>query len=485
MIKIKYILFVLAMCLSLSMRGQDTQRLSETDILGTARFVGMAGAMTAVGGDPSAVVMNNPAALGVYKRFEAMFAFDVQIDRTRQSGLKTQGQSNCIPTLASINFHWDGVFNPNISHNLMVSYQRLKSWNRTYAAAGSSVWNGNPSSRTASLTRIMAQNADGLDETAFDDPYGSWWEDENIGWLSGMGYWDSLISANSSNTYYALPNDDEAITNSYSSEVYGSFNQYGLTYGININSRWYVGLGLNILSYNYHRNTTYTEFFGLGGSMTLANNLFLSGAGVNGSIGIIGRPHRWLRVGASFQTPSSVTSNTSQRGVLSADFSETQYYEIGIPDEDFYPVKEIDYSLPMKSSVGMAFQFKTHGLVSLQYDYMHWKDMPDVHTLRIGGEYVLRNQLYFNAGYAFKSNFGGSYSYGLSLTSMRVDADFENMKYTQNACLGFGFRGRYFMAQMAYQLCLQKEDIFAFETAEPYRMTNRTSHIVFTLGVHL
>lgn len=40
--------------------SQDYTRLSERTIIGTARYVGMSGAMTAIGGDPSAVT-DNPA----------------------------------------------------------------------------------------------------------------------------------------------------------------------------------------------------------------------------------------------------------------------------------------------------------------------------------------------------------------------------------------------------------------------------------------
>ena len=47
--------------------AQWQARLSEREVSGTARYVGMGGAMTAVGGDPSAV-RDNPAGLGVYRR---------------------------------------------------------------------------------------------------------------------------------------------------------------------------------------------------------------------------------------------------------------------------------------------------------------------------------------------------------------------------------------------------------------------------------
>ena len=73
--------YILAWCmvgmLSIGMLcAQDVQRLGEQDIVGTARYVGMAGAMTAVGGDASAM-WDNPAALGVYQKFEAELTFDL------------------------------------------------------------------------------------------------------------------------------------------------------------------------------------------------------------------------------------------------------------------------------------------------------------------------------------------------------------------------------------------------------------------------
>ena len=50
------------------LQAQDFSRMSERSIMGTARYVGMSGAMTAIGGDPSAC-LDNPAGLGLYRRF--------------------------------------------------------------------------------------------------------------------------------------------------------------------------------------------------------------------------------------------------------------------------------------------------------------------------------------------------------------------------------------------------------------------------------
>ncbi|MBR4432251.1 MAG: hypothetical protein IKS76_03500, partial [Paludibacteraceae bacterium] len=64
-----------ALAISPALQAQDYARLGERTIMGTARYVGMSGAMTAIGGDPSAV-MDNVAGLGLYQRPEAMLTFD-------------------------------------------------------------------------------------------------------------------------------------------------------------------------------------------------------------------------------------------------------------------------------------------------------------------------------------------------------------------------------------------------------------------------
>ena len=90
---LRYILTLVLGTLSLCTWSQDYTRLSERTIIGTARYVGMSGAMTAIGGDPSAVT-DNPAGLGLYRRAEAMATMDIGIDRTQQTDQEKVGKSS-------------------------------------------------------------------------------------------------------------------------------------------------------------------------------------------------------------------------------------------------------------------------------------------------------------------------------------------------------------------------------------------------------
>ena len=52
----------------------DAAKITNKDLNGTARFVGMGGAMGALGGDIS-TIGTNPAGIGVYRSNDAMVSF--------------------------------------------------------------------------------------------------------------------------------------------------------------------------------------------------------------------------------------------------------------------------------------------------------------------------------------------------------------------------------------------------------------------------
>ncbi|MBR4499740.1 MAG: hypothetical protein IKP11_04295, partial [Paludibacteraceae bacterium] len=140
----KRALYILALISLLSGRAgvgysQDAQRLGERSIMGTARYVGMGGAMTAIGGDPSAA-LDNPAGLGLYRHHEVMLTLDDAIDNTYQRGTNLGGRTNLfMAPHASIVIHIptgavDGVGVQ--AHNFLFSYHRVQSYNRLYNVRG-------------------------------------------------------------------------------------------------------------------------------------------------------------------------------------------------------------------------------------------------------------------------------------------------------------------------------------------------------------
>ncbi|MDE6173655.1 MAG: TonB-dependent receptor, partial [Bacteroides sp.] len=73
----KMILAIFSLLVSAGMNAQtiyDVTKMTEKDLNGTARFVGIGGAMGALGGDISTIA-TNPAGIGIYRSNDATVSF--------------------------------------------------------------------------------------------------------------------------------------------------------------------------------------------------------------------------------------------------------------------------------------------------------------------------------------------------------------------------------------------------------------------------
>ena len=410
--------------------SQDYARLSERTIIGTARYVGMSGAMTAIGGDPSAA-MDNPAGLGLYRRTEVMFTTDLAIDKPtdRKPTLRfSLAQASVVLSLGT-GREDKGL----IAHNIMFSYQRR----RTFA-------------------RQM---------------YGAAWE--------GFSLSRMLSSADLDDIKYPTSRIHDA--NTFSFRESGSINEFGFDWAMNYSNQWYVGAGLHVHSLGLVEDAIYREYF-YEDTTYLFNKTYLShrGAGVSGALGMICRPTGWLRLGLAFQTPSigNLTTYTSATTEAQTDSLRISWApDLSYPDQNFH--------LPLRLSTSAAFQISAYGLIALQYDYSHAKGQDDMHSLRAGFEVIPVMGLYINGGYACESTFKKhGVPLGIDPTFERRDAYSQYPKLAHYASCAIGYRGAYMMVQLAYQYRWQKLDLYAHEYAAPYDIKAETHRIVLTLGWH-
>ena len=418
--------------------AQDFARMGERSIMGTARYVGMGGAMTAIGADPSAA-QDNPAGLGLYRRFEALLTLGGAFDRTLQSGQAVSCQTNRFEMpQASAVFSFPTYAGSGVQfHNFLVSYRRLHSYSRLIKAYGTD---------DPSLGALM-------------DSYPI-----NI----GMAYAIDPLNRNNQMT----------LTES------GYVDEYAFDYAMNINDQWYVGLGMQIQSYLLSSKGDYYEQFArLSADGKYFDNenetdLILSGAGCTFSAGLIYRPLSWLRLGAGIQTPSLGGLRTSSYGKFSSQTDTLLYSDI---DDSFY---DNTFHMPLHLSTSVAFQVGGYGLLSLQYDYRHGKAQADVHSLRTGIEIIPVMGLYINAGYACESTFKPNKPALLDSSFVRQDTYTLLPRWSQYASAAIGYRGKHFIGQVAYQYRWQRVDLFAHEAAEPYDILTNTHRIVVTIGWH-
>ena len=85
--KMKYTAALAAFALCGTMNAQDlykVEALSGSDLNGTARYVGMGGAMSALGADLS-VMGSNPAGIGMYRRSDIAFTGSATVQPNGQA----------------------------------------------------------------------------------------------------------------------------------------------------------------------------------------------------------------------------------------------------------------------------------------------------------------------------------------------------------------------------------------------------------------
>ena len=456
--------------LSLMVHSQDVQRFAERGTMGTARYVGMGGAMTAIGGDPSAA-MDNPAGLGLYRRSEISVSIDETIDNTQQVGSNNSYQRTrfAAPQLSAI-WAWGNANKQRglVYNNFMFNYNRLANFNRDIVVKGAGM------GMVPTICNITNDEGGVSEEFLVNKP----WDNDEIGWLSILGYEAYLIDPIENNKWQpavSFTNGELSISET------GTSDQYTLSWAGNISNQWYIGIGVNIPTINYTKHTSLREENKQNSSSAELKSMFhISGVGVSGSFGLIYRPIQALRIGASLQTPTILSLSRQSTGDMYSTIAG-QKYEVLTPESG---VMDIDIASPLRTSVSVAGQLRKIGLIAVQYDYAHSNEMEDIHTLRMGAEAQAYRGLFFNAGYVYESSFMKEDPiWYLGYNEIRTDMDYRYTSATQYASAGIGYRSDVVVAQLAYQYGWQTIHQYASEEqALPFYVDSHTHRVVGTLA---
>ena len=461
-------------CSTMVIHAQDVQRYSERGIIGSARYVGMGGAMTAIGGDPSAA-MDNPAGLGLYRRSEIGLSGDIGIDITQPVSIHdTNTRSHLgIPQVSAIwASHRSDRQKGLIYSNIMVAFNQLASYHRDIEVSGS---NTGMVPTLCTLTSGLAESALGQEDV---------WYDEEIGWMTILGYDTYLIDPATNNEWLPAVNLSDG---QLSINEKGSSYEYSIAWAGNISNQWYIGASINVPTLTYSKQASLLEH-NAKDRAHLSSYLHVSGVGVKASVGMIARPTEWLRIGASLHTPTVMHLSVYTEGEMSSKVAENEY-------KAYTPLdgrSEARIPTPLRSSIGIAGQWKHIGMLSIQYDYAHAlrekntgeSPMVDMHTLRAGIEAQILSGVYLNAGYVYESPFlERDPVVGLSYNSIRTDIDYRYTQSTQYASAGVGYRNENMVAHLSYQYGWQLLHQYASEHQVDAMLINTRMHrIVCTLA---
>lgn len=492
----------------------DAYQISQGDLKGTARFMSMGGAFTALGGDPS-VLSQNPAGLGVYRNSEVNASMDINIQSVKATGNSTDQTKVTCPNISYVGAYnlGSGVMN---YFNWGISYGRLASFDRKYVGAIDGI-NASLTNYVANYTALEGWTPAQLNGYGGADPF----YNTRAPWMSILLFNGYAInpSTKDGTDYLGLYNGTPGSA-TFDVEQKGYVDQYNISFGGNFSNLVYWGINFGIIDFEYKNWTYYTETFqdanianaaatgrttGLG-QFGIESVKRISGAGFNFGAGVILRPIPQLRFGLSIKTPTYYNldyyayTQTNYRYELNDGGVRKGYYPNyeTVGSDDYFSFK---CRTPLELNVGVATVLANRAIVSVDYEYKPYQCMnikdddgityndvkEDIKTyykaqniFRIGAEYRLTSQWSVRAGYAYESSpvtdaFKNSdvtvYTSGPDDTE--TQASYIVPKSTQYITCGLGWHYKSFYADAAYVHCARKADWHAFTSYSPSSDTDQ------------
>lgn len=519
----------------------DNAQLATKDLNGTARYVGMGGAMEALGADIS-TIGTNPAGIGMFRRsmVAGSFGFNSQQDA------KSFGNAN----KTNMSFDQAGfVYSMRSGRHSMLNfgfnYTKSKNFDQILTAAGRL--------NNASQNKLSAmKNANGVYTL----------QDKNNGLVSNSGAYsqaDYLYSNVLFNHYDANnPNDPNNATLTdkgvivnqttglpvyYNATGYdfgrsttGYIGQYDFNVSGNSNDRFYWGFTVGIYDVHYNSSSLYSESLVDGGKaigdVAMNDERKITGTGFDVKAGLIFRPAEEspFRIGLYVHTPTWYDLTTRNYTVLNNNTDKAYgSTERGKSSESY----DFKFYTPWRFGVSLGHTVGNYLALGATYEYAdyttndirvndggevdYWgnyyetssrdeamkqnikNSLKGVHTVKVGMEFKPEKNFAVRLGYNYQSAMynkngfkdGSLESYGTYYAST---TDYTNWKDTHRFTAGVGYNYGKFSFDLAYQYSQTNGDFYPFlsyvDNSEPkfdnvcdaVKVSNKRNQLLFTVG---
>src|SRR5574344_106110 len=434
------------------MNNYDATKFSSTELNGTARFMAVGGAMSALGGAASTLVYN-PGGIGIYRSSEMTL---------------------------SLNTHWT---NTTMAGNA----QRYVTANLSNAA-----YSRNKNYSISQILAASTQDVDKVDLVSSEgyDPYNN----PDIAWRSILGYCSYTFDDISDNTYTS--HFDEIGRGNVSDNVYfnerGFVDEYAISLGGNVSNIFYWGMSFVCNYMDYSLKQSYYESMADQSTIELNNYYRAIGTGFTYKLGFIVQPTNWLRIGASFHTPTWFAVNSYNYSDIYTKIytgGTSANYSIQSPEEG----ERAYVNSPMKAIAGLGFVLGKFGFVGIDYQYANYRgmeiqsssrmdnvtmkniilsEMLDTHTVRLGVEIKPIEALSLRIGGGYTTpceSFNGSRLYYDNDT--RTDFEYYNDNGSYNITAGVGYRIGRHAIDLAY--------VYQVNMANYYEFSNPSSSMYY------
>ena len=475
----------------------DAANFTASDLNGTARYVGMGGALDALGGDIS-TMSSNPAGTGLFRHPEGSLTMSVLFsDEKGQLGhdaarasfdqggvvFSMEQENRGRKGLQFVNFGFNYVKHRNHFGNANLAIQNLaNTFSQTY--------------QMADLANIAYDNDDwgylaDLAAPMYDDK-GKLIKDGVI-----IDWYDDI-------TGKFLNYDGNAAANAkYRRATYGSTAQADFNVSMNLSDQFFFGISLGSYNLNSKRESNYYEMGTDNHYYDISNWYDSEGTGFNIKLGTIIRPleESPFRFGVTIHTP--IWYNLKDMNGASL-YYENQFVQSVETDPYRYHFRTPwKFGFSLGHTVGKSFAFgASYELQDFSTSHYNSKDnlnenyfmdmnqnikddLKTQHVIRVGAEFKPVDEFAIRLGYNYLSSPYNNKAFKyISYNSPFTETDYTNWKDVNRFTLGVGYRfkGGYF--DVAYQLQSQEGDFYAFDDVDlkPTEIKNNRSQVMATLG---
>ncbi len=487
---------------TMPMAAQETYenlKIAQEDLNGTARYVGMGGAMEALGADIS-TISTNPAGIGLFRKSNINVSFGLV---SQADAKEAVGGNKTNASFDQAGFVYAARTGKTSFLNLAFNFHKSRNFDMILSAAG-------PLDKASQSKLTYAKDRLGLcypmkkegEEMVpdYNNPYASCNQLDDI-YSSELNFFQ--------NAYFN--GSDYQFDRAHK----GYIGEYDFNISGNINNRVYLGLTVGLHDVHYKGNSEYretiTEMVRKGEHVALNEPLFVSdsreitGTGFDVKLGIIFRPVETspFRIGLSVATPTFYdlrTNNTTTISDGSTTFRTGDYG--GYKFKLYTPWKfglSLGHTIGTQIALGASYEYAdysamdTRNITGRYYD--SWtgtysdnsasdKVMNDhaenwlkgVHTLKVGAEFKPDKDIALRVGYNYVSPTfkEGSYKDG-SLNSngsfYASATDFTNWDATHRLTVGGGYSIDHFNISLAYQYSTTKGTFYPFMSYEEDKRT--------------
>ena len=500
----KYIITSALVLFAAAAQAQDSYSnytmTSTADVIGTARYVGMGGAMGALGADISAL-SNNPASLGLFRKND----FSITMGGVIQDAKPYETDNRGHYSFDQVGFV--AAF-PNSDRsaffNFGVNFQKKADFGHSLFVQNNTL---NGLSQAAQLRGLydVGMSYSGNENFRYSLPYQA----------CNAYIYDVEVAGQ--------PGYHNIKSKGYDFNRHSFGNNYALDFSFagSIKDRVYLGMTLGIDFLRYENSQRYVEYrdgaLGEVEDYDILSNKYVSGKGLNLKFGILVRPieENPLRVGFAFETPTwyTLTQKDSHYSIASKwnydGFDEAnnihkysyndekgKYTTYDSPDDNFldfnvhspwkirfsagstvgtYLAWDVEYEYALYNNATMGYPRNYHNnsaSLSMTKDpgmtALTKASINGIHNIRAGVEFKPLPEFAVRLGYNFWSKAmkdGARLDQTVDSKSLDfvLGTDYMNLGATNMLTFGLGYRYKAFYADFAYKYRHQKGDFYAFD----------------------